>query len=138
MSIIGAIRDGMGKSTVSEILAKPEKFKAELGNFGIFVEGGSLRYERHPKVFFSNPLGARTGAVIDTEQAPEPSFLESALEDAPEAIVRPESPENDLSYYLPSVLLMRLNSSSKRFNVFSLSLDSIASRSRKSTSAGRP
>ncbi len=69
MEIIGAITEGMGKSTVSEIMSKPKKFKAELGNFGIFVEGEMLRYERHPKVFFTNPpLPASTGAVIDAEK----------------------------------------------------------------------
>ena len=73
MKIVGGITEGMGKSTVSEIMAKPEKFKAELGNFGIFIEGETLRYERHPKVFFTNPPGARSGAVVDAQQGPEPT-----------------------------------------------------------------
>ena len=95
MEIIGAIEEGMTKGTVSKIMAKPEKFKAELGKFGIFVEGETLRYERHPKVFFTNPppLPATTGAVIDAEQGPVVISFETALEADPEAMVSPESPE---------------------------------------------
>ena len=94
MEIVGAITEGMGKSTVSEIMAKPGKFKAELGNFGIFIEGETLRYERHPKVFFTNPpLGISTGEVIDAEQGPAPTPHGMALEDTQEGVVRPESPE---------------------------------------------
>lgn len=94
MEIIGAIKEGMTKGTVSKIMAKPEKFKAELGKFGIFVEGKMLRYVRHPKVFFTNPppLPASTGAMIDAEQGPEPTSIGTALEATPEATVSPESP----------------------------------------------
>lgn len=94
MEIVGAIEDGMAKSTVSEIMAKPEIFKVELESFGIFVEGEMLRYERHPKVFFTNPpLPSKTGAVIDGEQGPEATPPKTALEATPDAMVRPESPE---------------------------------------------
>ncbi len=94
MGIVGAIEEGMRKSTVSEIMAKPYKFKTELEYFGIFVEGKILRYERHPKVFFSNPpLPASTGAVIDAEQGPEATPPKTALKATPDAMVRPESPE---------------------------------------------
>jgi hypothetical protein len=94
MEIVRAIEKGMTKGTVSKIMAKPEKFKAELENFGIFVEGAMLRYERHPKVFFTNPpLPASTGEVIDAEQGPEPTILRLALEATPEAMVEPPSPE---------------------------------------------
>ena len=98
MEIIGAVEDGMAKSTVSEIMAKPEKFKTELENFGIYVEGETLRYERHPKVFFTNPpapipFSTRTGAVIDAEQGQEPTSPKTALEATPGAMVQPESPE---------------------------------------------
>lgn len=94
MKIVGAIEEGMTKGTVSKIMAKPEKFKADLGNFGIYLEGETLRYERHPKVFFTNPpLPASIGAVIDAEQGPEPFLPKQALEAAPEAKVSPEAPE---------------------------------------------
>ena len=90
MEIIGAITPGMAKSTVSEIMAKPEKFKTELETFGIFVEGETLRYIRQTKVFFTNPPpGASTGAVIDADQDPE----QTPLETAQVAIVRLEPPE---------------------------------------------
>ncbi len=95
MEIIGAIGEGMAKSTISEIMAKPEKFKTEIESFGIFVEEETLRYERHPKVFFTNPpLPASTGAIVDTEQGPEPTSSGTALEGTQEVIVRPPSPEN--------------------------------------------
>ena len=94
MEIIGAIEEGMTKGTISKIMAKPEKFKTELGNFGIYVEGEMLRYKRHPKVFFTNPpLPASTGAVIDAEQGPEPPSQETSLEATPESMVSPEAPE---------------------------------------------
>ncbi len=94
MEIIGAVEEGMTKGTISKIMAKPEKFKTELGNFGIYVEGETLRYERHPKVFFSNPpLPSSTGAVICAEQGLEPTLPKQALEGAPGAMVSPESPE---------------------------------------------
>lgn len=93
LEIVGAITKGMAKSTVSGIMAKPEKFKAELETFGILVEGETLRYERHPKVFFTNPPEASTGAVIDAEPAPEHVSATLALEADPDGIVRPESPE---------------------------------------------
>ena len=98
MEIIGAIEEAMTKGTVSKIMAKPEKFKTELENLGIFLEGKMLRYERHPKVFFTNPpaplpFPASTGAVINAEQGPEATPIGTALEATPEAIVSPRSPE---------------------------------------------
>ncbi len=94
MEIVGAIEEGMTKGTVSKIMAKPEKLKAELGNFGIFIERETLRYERHPKVFFTNPpLPVSTGAVIDAEQGPEPTPPGTAMEGTPEATVSPDPPE---------------------------------------------
>ncbi len=93
MEIVGAITEGMVKSSISEIMSKPGKFKAELETFGIFVEEETLRYERHPKVFFTNPPQTSPGAVIDAEQGLAPTPEESALETAPVDIVRPESPE---------------------------------------------
>ena len=94
MEIVGAVGGGLTKGTVSKIMAKPEKFKVELENFGIFVEGVMLRYERHPKVFFTNPpLPASIGAGIDAEQGPEPTHPETALESVPWTTVSPESPE---------------------------------------------
>ena len=93
MEIIGALTEKTDKADVSRIMSKPEKFKTELGNFGIFVEGKILRYERHPKVFFTNPPGASTGAVIDEEQGPEPISLGTAMEAAPEGMVEPEATE---------------------------------------------
>jgi len=98
MVIIGAITKGMAKSTVSEIMAKPGKFKTELETFGIFVEGETLRYKRHPKVFFTNPPEASTGTVINAEPAPGQVSATLALEAAPDGIVRPQAPENDHSY----------------------------------------
>ena len=93
MEIVGAIEEGMTKGTISKIMAKPEKFKEELEDFGIFVEGKNLRYERHPKVFFTSPpLPASTGAVIDAEQVLEPDSSKTALEATPEAMVSPEAP----------------------------------------------
>ena len=91
LEIVGGIPNNKGD--LSRALAKPEKFKAELETFGIFVEGEILRYERHPKVFFTNPPGMSTGAVIDAGPAPEPTPPETALEATPESIVGPESPE---------------------------------------------
>ena len=94
MEIIGAIAEKTDKADVSRIMAKPEKFKAELENFGIFVEGVMLRYKRHPKVFFTNPpLPASTGAVIDAGQGPEPTSRKMALEATPRAMVELPSPE---------------------------------------------
>ena len=94
MEIVGAITEKTDKADVSRVMGKPKKFKAELEYFGIFVEGKMLRYERHPKVFFTNPpLPSSTGAVIDAEQGPEPTILNPALEATPEAMVEPESPE---------------------------------------------
>ncbi|MHB1758353.1 MAG: hypothetical protein ACYCT9_12755 [Leptospirillum sp.] len=93
MEIVGAITEGMAKSSISEIMSKPGKFKAELETFGIFVEEETLRYERHPKVFFTNPPEVSARAVINAEEGQEANHLESALEAAPEDIVRPESPE---------------------------------------------
>ena len=94
MEIVGAISDGQSDRMNREVMAKPEKFKAELGNFGIFVEGEMLRYERHPKVFFTNPPEVSTGAVIDAEQGPEPTSLGSALECTLKEERKPPSPEN--------------------------------------------
>ncbi|MEC4683068.1 MAG: hypothetical protein VST70_05250 [Nitrospirota bacterium] len=75
MKIVGAISEGQSGDRMNrEVMAKPKKFKAELGNFGIFVEGEILRYERHPKVLFTNP----------------PTTLEGASEEER----NPESPEN--------------------------------------------
>ena len=93
VEIVGGITKGMAKSTVSEIMAKPEKFKAKFETFGIFVEGETLRYKRHPKVVFTNPPEESTGAVIDAEPAPEQVSAILALEAASDGIVRPESPE---------------------------------------------
>ena len=94
LEIVGAFPPGLDKGNISRAMAKPEKFKAELETFRIFLEGETLRYERHPKVFFTNPPQSSTGAVIDAEQGPELSSLGTALEAAPEDIVAPESPEN--------------------------------------------
>ena len=96
MEIIGAITEKTDKADISRAMAKPEKFKEELENFGIFVEGEMLRYERHPKVFFTNPPPhpkTSTGAVIDAERVPETVLEEMALEATPGVIVEPESPE---------------------------------------------
>ena len=94
MSIIGAIPEGQSDRMKREVMAKPEKFKVELENFGIFVEREMLRYERHPKVFFTNPpLPSSTGAVIDAEQGPETTSLGMVLEGIPEEERKPESPE---------------------------------------------
>ena len=96
MEIVGAVTGKTDKSDISRAMAKPKKFKEELENFGIFVEGEMLLYERHPKVFFTNPLPppkTSTGAEIDAERAPEPVLQEMALEDTPGGIVEPEAPE---------------------------------------------
>lgn len=97
MEVIGAIKEGMTKGTVSKIMAKPEKFKEELEKFGICVDGECLVYERNRRVFFTNPpplhTGTSTGVVIDAEQGPEPTSLGTALETTPEATVSPEAPE---------------------------------------------
>ena len=93
MVIVAAITEKTDKADVSRIMAKPEKFRAELENFRIFVEGDRLRYERHPKVFFTNPPGVSTGAVIDADPGPETTFPGIALEAAPEAKVEPKAPE---------------------------------------------
>ena len=98
MEIIGAIEEGMTKGTVSKIMTKPSKFKVDLEGFGIFIEGEMIRYERHPKVFFTNPpapiqFPTSTGAVIDTERGQEPTSPETALEDTPEAMIEPNPPE---------------------------------------------
>ena len=95
MEIIGAITGKTDKADISRVMSKPEKFRAELENFGIFVEGETLRYERHPKVFFTNPpsLPVSTGAVIDAEQGPEATSHGTALEAATGAMVEPEAPE---------------------------------------------
>lgn len=92
MKIIGAIMEETDRADVSRIMAKPKKFKADLENFGIFVEGETLRYERHSKVFFTNPpLPAATGAVIDAEEAPEPTSSGTALEANTSGIVEPKA-----------------------------------------------
>ncbi len=98
MEIIGAITGKTDKADISRAMSKPEKFRAELEKFGIFVEGKMLRYERHPKVFFTNPpvpipFPTSTGAVIDTERGQEPTSQETALEATPEAMVEPNPPE---------------------------------------------
>ena len=98
MEIIGAITGKTDKADISRAMSKPEKFRAELEKFGIFVEGKMLRYERHPKVFFTNPpapiqFPTSTGAVIDTERGQEPTSPETALEDTPEAMIEPNPPE---------------------------------------------
>lgn len=68
LEIVGAITAEADKADISRLMAKPKKFKAELEIFGIFVEEETLRYERHPKVLFTNPpaTGEDT-AVIDAE-----------------------------------------------------------------------
>lgn len=95
---IGAIEEGMTKGTVSKIMAKPEKFKAEIENFGICVDGECLVYERNKRIFFTNPPPpppkTSPGAVIDAEHGPEPASHRTALEATPEAMVSPEPPEN--------------------------------------------
>ena len=94
MEIIGAITGKTDKADISRIMSKPEKFRAELESFGIFVEGETLRYDRHPKVFFTNPpLPVSTGAEIDAEQGSEPTSSEMALKAAPGTMVEPPSPE---------------------------------------------
>ncbi len=94
MEIIGAITGKTDKADISRVMSKPEKFKAELEKFGVFVEGEMLRYERHPKVFFTNPpLPASIGAVIDAEQGPEPTPPGAASRAVPEAVVELEAPE---------------------------------------------
>lgn len=96
MEIIAVITAKTDKADISRAMAKPEKFKAELENFGIFVEGEMLRYERHPKVFFTNPPPppkTSTGAVIDAERVPEPVLQGMPLEATPGGIVEPEAPE---------------------------------------------
>ena len=94
MEIIGAITEGQSERMKREIMAKPEKFKADLERFGITIEGGNLCYERHPKVFFTNPPPpSSTGAVIDAEQAPEPISIKTALEATLGGKRNPESPE---------------------------------------------
>ncbi len=92
MVIVAAITEKTDKADISRIMAKPEKFKIELENFGISVEGEKLRYERHPKVFFTNPPEASTGAVIDAEPAPVPISPGTAMEATMDAMVEPESP----------------------------------------------
>ena len=98
MEIIRAIEEGMTKGTVSKIMTKPSKFKVDLESFGIFIEGEMIRYERHPKVFFTNPpeplpFPTSTGAVIATERGSEPTSTETAMETTPEAMVSPDPPE---------------------------------------------
>ena len=98
MEIIRAIEEGMTKGTVSKIMTKPSKFKVDLESFGIFIEGEMIRYERHPKVFFTNPpapipFPTSTGVVIEAEQEPEPTSFGLALETTPEAMVSPDPPE---------------------------------------------
>ena len=66
---------------------------ADFETFRIFIEGETLRYERHPKVFFTNPPQSSTGAVIDAEQGPEATSQKPALVGTLESIVAPESPE---------------------------------------------
>lgn len=94
MEIVGAVTEKTDKADISRVMAKPEKFKAVLEKFGVFVEGETLRYERHPKVFFTNPpLPASTGAVISAEQGPEETLPGTAMKATPEAVVEPPSPE---------------------------------------------
>ncbi|WP_156182866.1 hypothetical protein [Leptospirillum sp. Group II 'CF-1'] len=93
LEIVGAITDKTDKADISRAMRKPEKFKAVLETFGIFVEGETLRYKRHPKVFFTPPEEASTAAVIDSEPAPEQVSATLALEATPGAIVEPPSPE---------------------------------------------
>ena len=98
MEIIGAITGKTDKADISRVMSKPEKFRVELEKFGIFVERQMLRYERHPKVFFTNPpaplpFPASTGAVIDVEQGQEPIPSETAMEATPEAMIEPDPPE---------------------------------------------
>ena len=98
MEIIRAIEEGMTKGTVSKIMTKPSKFKVDLEGFGIFIEGEMIRYERHPKVFFTNPpapipFPTSTGVVIEAEQGPEPTYFGLALEATPGAMVSPDPPE---------------------------------------------
>ncbi len=97
---IGAIEEGMSKGAVSKIMAKPEKFKSELEDFGICVDGECLVYERNKRVFFTNPPPpkTRTGAVIDAEPGPEPTSHGTTLEATPEATVSPEPPEKSKSF----------------------------------------
>lgn len=78
LEIVGGTPNNKGD--LSRALKKPEKFKAELEKFGIFVEEETLRYERHPKVFFTNPPEGSTGAVIDAESAPVMLSATLALE----------------------------------------------------------
>jgi hypothetical protein len=87
LEIVGGIPNNKGD--LSRALGRPEKFKVELERFGIFVEEEMLRYERHPKVFFTNPPGASNGAVTDTEHV----SATLAMVATPEGIVGPESPE---------------------------------------------
>jgi len=94
LEIIGALSEGQSDRMNREVMAKPKKFKTDLEKFGIFVEEETLRYERHPKVFFTNPPQVSTGAVINAEPAPEAIYSEMAMEDAPEDEWKPESPEN--------------------------------------------
>lgn len=98
MEIIGAITGKTDKADISRVMSKLEKFRAELEKFGIFVEGKMLRYERHTKVFFTNPpepllFPSSTGAVLDTELGQEPTSPETAMEATPEEMVEPDPPE---------------------------------------------
>ena len=81
---IGTITEKTDKADVSRAMSKPKKFKSELGNFGICVDGECLVYERNKRVFFTNPppphTGTSTDEVIDAEQGPEPTSLGTALE----------------------------------------------------------
>lgn len=96
LEIIGAITEHTDKADISRAMAKPEKFKAELETFGIFVEEETLRYERHPKVFFTNPPPPKSsaGGVINANPAPKNTPSGMALAGTPEDIVEPESPVN--------------------------------------------
>ena len=94
---IGTITEKTDKADVSRAMSKPKKFKSELENFGICVDGECLVYERNKRVFFTNspPAASKTspGAVIDAEQGPEPNSSRMALEGNMDGIVELEAPE---------------------------------------------
>ena len=97
LEIIGSLEERLSKGTVSKLMAKTKKFKTELGNFGIYVDGECLLYERNKKVFFTNPsmphAGTSTGAMIDAEKGPAQNSHGVALDVTSEAMISPEAPE---------------------------------------------
>lgn len=86
LKIVGAVESKMTKGRVSQIIKKV-KINKKIEQFGITVEGDCLVYKRNQKVFFTNPPPLGEGNVIDAEEVPELSLLNSALEGISGAIV---------------------------------------------------